>query len=93
MPLSGSEGRAIMVQESPRVTRSPELDPTSRERAGSPCAPFSIHREEGQRLWGTCNNAAFLQTILDGRFLVHLLALASSPNYIIFKQQLRDIYH
>lgn len=92
MPLPGSEGRAV-AQETPRLNRRTKRDPTSQNQAGSQRVLFSVHREEGQRLWGTCNNAALLQTILDCHFLVHLLALASGPNYIICKQQLRDISH
>ena len=53
------------------------------------CVQFKVNREVGQSLWGEYNRATVLQNILDCQFLVHLLALASGPNYIIFKQQPR----
>lgn len=53
------------------------------------CVQFKVNREGGQSLWGKYNRATVLQNILDCQFPVHLLALASGPNYIIFKQQLR----
>lgn len=55
--------------------------------------PVQVNREEGQGLWGKSKRATFLQDLLDCHFLVHLLALASGPNYIVFKQLLRDISH
>lgn len=82
-----------MAQETPRVNIQLNTCSTKLEllpgTVQGPSVQFKVNREGAQSLWGKYNRATVLQNILDCQFLVHLLALASGPNYIIFKQQLR----